>query len=249
MRPGAGPAGPQEAMKAVFFSDAHLLDNEPDRARALMTFMREVASDAEIVVILGDLFEFYHGHEGRIYPFYRGITDLLRDMAATRSVYLIEGNHEFGMGDFFASETGVRCSRSLSLDLDGRRVFLTHGDEIYGFPLHRVLRSRFIYGIMDLLGPEMTWRIAMECRRFLSKKEKPYYEKTVMRLREYAQKKLREGYDAVIAAHSHMADLQTYNMEGKEKVYMNTGDLIASSTYGVYITGKGFTINTYGRRI
>lgn len=236
-------------MKAVFFSDAHLLDNEPERVEALKTFMRDVTADAEVVVILGDLFEFYHGHEGHIYPCYREIADLLRGLASTRSVYLVEGNHEFGMGDFFASHTGVRCVNSLSLDLDGQRVFLSHGDEICGLPLRRILKSRFIYGVMNLLGPERTWRIAMQFRRLLSKKEKPYHEKTLIRFREYGKRKLREGYDAVVTAHSHMADLECYDLNGRKKLYMNTGDLIASSTYGVYITGKGFFITTYGRRV
>jgi UDP-2,3-diacylglucosamine hydrolase len=236
-------------MKAVFFSDAHLLDNEPERAEALKTFMREVTADAEVVVILGDLFEFYHGHEGHIYPCYREIADLLRDMARTRSVYLVEGNHEFDMGDFFESHTGVRCVKNLSLELDGQRVFLSHGDEVHGLPLRRILKSRFIYGLMNLLGPERTWRIAMQCRRFLSKKEKPHSEKILVRFRGYGKRKLREGYDAVVFAHSHMADMESYDVNGRKKVYMNTGGLIASSTYGVYITGKGFTLTTYDRRV
>ena len=48
-------------MKAVFFSDAHLAGDDPDRIETLKTFMKSVAGDADLVVVLGDLFEFYHG--------------------------------------------------------------------------------------------------------------------------------------------------------------------------------------------
>ena len=115
-------------MKAVFFSDAHLPDNDAGRVRTVKTFLRQVADDADMVVVLGDLFEFYHGYDGYIYPFYREIVDALRDAARSKSVYFIEGNHEYRMGPYFESYTGVRCARSLSLDLDGKRVFLCHGD-------------------------------------------------------------------------------------------------------------------------
>ena len=204
-------------MKAVFFSDAHLPDNDAGRVRAVKTFLRQAAEDADMVVVLGDLFEFYHGYDGYIYPFYREVVDALRDAARSKSVYFIEGNHEYRMGPYFESYTGVRCARSLSLDLDGKRVFLCHGDAFRTFSLSRLLRSRLVYAIMDLLGPDRTWRIAMQCGRVLSKKRKIYDERVRARFRRYGKKKLREGYDAVIMAHSHMADIESYDMDGRKR--------------------------------
>ena len=166
-------------MKAVFFSDAHLADNDAGKVRAVKTFLRQMAEDADIVVVLGDLFEFYHGYDGYIYPFYKEIVDALRDAALSKSVYFIEGNHEYRMGPYFESYTGIRCVRSLSLDLDGKRVFLCHGDASRALALGRLLRSRLVLSIMDLLGPDRTWRIAMRCARVISKKRKIYDERVV----------------------------------------------------------------------
>ncbi len=236
-------------MKAVFFSDAHLAGDDPGRIETLKTFMKSVAGDADLVVILGDLFEFYHGYDGYIYPPYREIADTLRDLAAERSVYFIEGNHEFRMGRFFESYTGVRCVTSLSINIDDRRVFLSHGDTVPGLPLHRLLKSGFIYAFMDRIGPDLTWRIAMAVRRLLAGRQRVRSDKVMARFRGYARKKLDEGYDAVILAHSHFSDLEKYELDGVEKTYMNTGNLIASYTYGVYISGKGFALNTYDRRL
>jgi UDP-2,3-diacylglucosamine hydrolase len=231
-------------MKAVFFSDAHLPDNDACRVRAVKTFLRQAAEDADIVVVLGDLFEFYHGYDDYIYPFYREVVDALADAALSKSVYFIEGNHEYRMGPYFESYTGIRCVRSLSLDLDGKHVFLCHGDAFRAFSVSRLLRSRLVYSIMDLLGPDRTWRIAMRCGRVLSKKRKTYDEGVRARFRRYGKKKLREGYDAVIIAHSHIADIESYDMDGRKRIYMNTGDIVASGTYGSYVSGEGFVLRT-----
>jgi UDP-2,3-diacylglucosamine hydrolase len=231
-------------MKAVFFSDAHLPYNDAGRVRAVKTFLRQIAEDADIVVVLGDLFEFYHGYDDYIYPFYGEVVDALRAAALSKSVYFIEGNHEYRMGPYFESYTGIRCVRSLSLDLDGKHVFLCHGDAFRAFSLSRLLRSRLVYSIMDVLGPDLTWRIAMQCGRVLSKKHKAYDEGVRARFRRYGKKKLREGYDAVVIAHSHIADIESYDMDGKKKTYMNTGDIVESGTYGSYISGEGFMLRT-----
>ncbi len=232
-------------MKAIFFSDAHLRDNDPGGIRKVKRFLEEKAKEADLVVALGDLFEFYHGYDGYIYPFYREIVDALRDLALSTSVYFIEGNHEYRMGKYFESYTGVRCERRLTLNLDGNRVFLCHGDAVKLLAPTRLLRSRLVYAIMDLLGPERTWRIAMQSRRVLSKKQKIHNERVRGRFRKYGREKLREGYDAVVIAHSHMADIQHYDSGDKKKTYLNTGDLVESNTYGSYITGVGFSLQTF----
>lgn len=233
-------------MKAIFFSDAHLTDDEADRTETVSRIIRDITRDADLVFVLGDLFEFYHGYDGYIYPFYRESADLLRKIASDRPVYFIEGNHEFGLGQHFESYTGVRCVESLTINMDDRKVFLSHGDEIGSPLLRRVLKSRFIYSVMDGLGPGLTWKIAMMTRPILSKSHKPYNKKTLDRFRKYGRRKLQEGYDAVILAHSHMADIEEYEWNGRKKTYMNTGDLITSFSYGVYVKGEGFSVVKYG---
>ena len=132
--------------------------------------------------------------------------------------------------------------------MDEKKVFLSHGDEMGSPTLRRILKSRLVYSIMDRLGPGPTWRIAMFSRYFLSKSHKPYNRATMDRFRRYGKRKLREGYDAVIMAHSHMADIEEYEWEGKKRTYMNTGDLIVSLSYGVYTSEGGFAVNTHSSR-
>jgi UDP-2,3-diacylglucosamine hydrolase len=234
-------------VKAVFFSDAHLTDNKDERRASLIASIREVSKDADMVFFLGDLFEFYHGYDGYIPPFFRDMAETLREMAVHRPVYFLEGNHEFGMGRFFETYTGVKCAESLAINMDGKKVFLSHGDNIDAPLLRRILRSHFIYSVMDVFGPRLTWKIAMACRPVLSRSNKAYNARTRDRFRKYGAQKLQEGYDAVVLAHSHMADKVEHQSEGKTKVYMNTGDLEKSLSYGEYVSGQGFLIRTFGR--
>lgn len=234
-------------MKAVFFSDAHLKREDDERIALIAHFIWEVSRDADILVIAGDLFEFYHGYDGFIYPWFRPIADLLKKAASGRKVYFLEGNHEFKLGNYFQKYTGAHCLDKAAFDLDGKRVFVCHGDDLGFGSLKPLLKSPFIYLLMNLFGPRLTWSIAMACKLFLSRRRKTYDQRVLERFRNFGLTKLQDGYDAVILAHSHMPDMLSFREGGKEKIYMNTGDLITSFTYGEYTSDGGFQLKNWQR--
>jgi len=236
-------------MKIIFFSDTHLDRTDKRKAKVVETFLRELCADADMVFILGDLFEFYHGYGNYIYPWFGGIADALKEL--TRSgitVRLLEGNHEFGMGTFFESYTGVTSGEGMSLDVEGKRVFVSHGDELAGGLVRIVLKSRLAALVMDILGPRLTWAVAMGARVFLSKKKKGHNPRVRDIFRVYAKKIADDGFDAVILAHSHMPDYVEFNSGQKKAVYLNTGDLLKHSTYVLYESGSGFSVKTVDSR-
>lgn len=233
-------------LKAIFFSDAHLTADSVDKAELLQRFAVDVLGNANAVFILGDLFEFYHGYDGYIYPWYRGAIDILKKLAESgKDMVFFEGNHEFGMGRYFEDYTGIPCRQSTTVDLDGKKVFMSHGDGWHRFYLGSILKTRFIYAIMDALGPRLTWMIAKAARVFLSRKIKPYNERTKNIFREYARQKLDEEYDIIILAHSHMTDIVEFEVCQKKKVYLNTGDFGRYLDYVSYDSGTGFTLEKY----
>jgi UDP-2,3-diacylglucosamine hydrolase len=230
-------------MRIIFFSDTHLDRSDVSKTAIVETFLRKSCIDADTVFILGDLFEFYHGHGDYIYPWFRGIADALKDLTRRGVVVnLLEGNHEFGMGSFFESYTGVVCTERMNVDVEGRRVFVSHGDELAGGMVRTMLKSKLAARVMDLLGPRPTWAVAMGARVFLSKKKKGYNQRVRDRFRGYARKILDDGFDAVILAHSHMPDQVEYNSGEKKAVYLNTGDFVKHTTYVLYESGSGFSI-------
>jgi len=233
-------------VKIIFFGDTHLNKKNPARIQFVETFVRDVCTDADMVFILGDLFEFYHGYDGYIYPWYHGIVDAFKDVTGQgRPVYFLEGNHEFDMGAFFQLYSGIRCVKNMVIDVEGKRTFIAHGDEFTTNPLLRFLKTPFIYGVMNLFGPRLSWRIAMGLSLFMSKKKKGNSEKVMLIFRDYAEKKLDEGFDVVILAHSHMADRVEGNSGNGTTVYLNTGDFIRDRTYVEYTSETGFMVKEY----
>ncbi len=235
-------------MRAVFFSDVHLDRDDQNKSELVTAFIEETCSGADVVAILGDLFEFYHGYEDYIFPWYRPIAEALRRVSqAGTKVYFLEGNHEFGMGRHFESYTGAVVSRTLTLHLDDKRVFLSHGDDIDNLMLARILRSSLSYRTMDFLGPLRTWSVAGAIGFFLSKKVKGYSQKVIAVFRAFARRRFVAGCDAVILAHSHISDsLEVAGKDGMPaKVYLNCGDFVRERSYVEYITGEGFSLKTY----
>lgn len=232
-------------MKIVFFSDVHMARTGTDRAAFTLRFLADTCEDADMVVVLGDLFDFYHGYDGYIYPWYRSVTDGLKSLVNRgKAVFFLEGNHEFDMGKYFEEYTGATCTRELTLDVEGKKVFIAHGDGFSKFSLARFLKRPFFYRIMDLLGPTVTWGVVTLMRPVLSRREKGYSEEVRNVFRSYARTKFAEGYDVVILAHSHIPDiLETDDATGKQK-YFNTGDLVRYSSFVLYETSTGFSLKT-----
>jgi UDP-2,3-diacylglucosamine pyrophosphatase LpxH len=136
--------------------------------------------------------------------------------------------------------------KELTIDIEGKKTYAAHGHRFDTFCLGNILKSRAIYAIMDCFAPGLTWKIAMAMRTFLSKKQKPYSDKVMEAFRRYARLKQDEGYDAVVLAHSHIPDRTSFVGDGKEKVYLNTGDFIEHGSYVEYTTRDGFQLRRYG---
>jgi UDP-2,3-diacylglucosamine pyrophosphatase LpxH len=109
----------------------------------------------------------------------------------------------------------------------------------------RALKAPLTIGAMNLFGPRLSWKIAMAVSRIMSKKKKGQNPKVKNVFREYAREKLKEGYDAVILAHTHIADYMEFGAGMAKKVYLNTGDFIRKSTYIEYTSEEGFQLKEY----
>lgn len=124
-----------QTQPAYFISDAHLgaepPGSIPGREEMLVEFLRTLVGQASHLFIVGDLFEFWYEYRHYIarghFPLYRVLGDLVD---SGTEVHYLMGNHDFALGDFFPTELGVQVHRSFVCKVQGKKIFLVHGDGV-----------------------------------------------------------------------------------------------------------------------
>lgn len=122
-------AAPASWRAIEFISDLHLSEALPRTFDAFATHLRR--TDADAVVLLGDLFELWVGDDAMTRPFERRCVDALAEAASLRPMLLMVGNRDFLLGGDFLRATGLSgLPDPTVLTLWGQRVLLTHGDAL-----------------------------------------------------------------------------------------------------------------------
>lgn len=110
-------------------SDLHLSVALPRTAQA---FEEHLAStDADAVLILGDLFEVWIGDDQRHLAFEAGCLRAIAEAARHRWIGFMAGNRDFLLGPHALEEARMHAlADPVRLDAFGRRYLLTHGDAL-----------------------------------------------------------------------------------------------------------------------
>jgi UDP-2,3-diacylglucosamine hydrolase len=239
------------AEAAYFFSDAHLGTDSPQveapRERRLHEFLKALPGRATSLYIVGDLFDFWFEYRTAIprRPF-ETLCALRRVRAAGIEVTYLAGNHDFWLGRFLHDELGIRtASGPLALELQGRRVWLHHGDGLargdLGYRvLKKVLRNPLSIALYGLLHPDLGIPLAGWVSR-LSRRSREGRRIDPEWLRhQIADPRFAEGHDAVVIGHFH--DVVEHRENGRE--FFVLGDWIDRFTYLV-LEGGRFRLETW----
>jgi len=219
----------------LFLGDAHL--NPYRKDGAWENFKRLIEKPPSGLVILGDFFDFWFGFQDqrKLELLYGDLKGVFLSLYKNRTrIVFLEGNHDFGLkGELF----GVKVENyrwENAMELEGLRVLLAHGDRDSGFP-HCLpslfLKNSLTCSLLRFLGPRVVIPIGFFWAS-RSKRKGPQ-ENLQNRLRTYALKRLKEGFDAVIMAHSHMPDFVEY--EGR--FYFNVGSF-REGNYLIFSEGR-----------
>jgi len=230
---------------AYFFSDAHLdavsaARQKPERAR-LHDFLERLPGRASSLYVVGDLFDFWFEYRTAIpRAHFATLCALKRVREAGVEITYLAGNHDFWLGRFLADELGIRThDGALSLELQGRRIWVHHGDGLVGGDLgyrmlKRLLRNRVAIRLYQLLHPDLgiplAHRISVLSRR--SREGRPLDGERLRR--EIAVPRFAEGYDAVLIGHFHHA----YEHRENGREFFVLGDWIDHFTYLVLEGGR-----------
>ena len=115
--------------RILFISDLHLSQERPATVALFLRFLEEVATGAEQLYILGDLFDVWLGDDDETPPIPDIQFALARLTASGTQVFLMHGNRDFLIGERFCSITGCQLIPDPTIiDLNGEPALLMHGD-------------------------------------------------------------------------------------------------------------------------
>lgn len=226
------------AKPSVIVSDLHL-GAVSDAARdAFIRFTRRWHGQAELLLINGDLFDFWYEFR-TVVPSQHFHT--LRALADLREsgvrIMLVGGNHDAWGGPFLEEKIGIELADGpLELEIAGRRALIAHGDGLgpgdLGYKvLKRVLRSRPVRHAMRWVHPDFASRIAGGISR--TSHQGRGFERAQKRasvLEAYAVELLaqRTELGLVIFGHCHTPQLRAV---APNRFYVNSGDWVEHRTY------------------
>ena len=236
---------------AYFVCDAHLGADPPEqessREEGLHDFLGSLPGRASALYVIGDLFDFWFEYRTAIpaRPF-RTLAALRSLVRAGVPVTYLNGNHDFWLGRFLEREVGVRaCYGALPLELQGRKIWLHHGDGLIGGDLgyrmlRRMLRNPLNIALYQLLHPDLGIPLArrMSALSRRSRGERPLEADRLWR--EIAEPRFTEGYDAVLIGHFH----HLYERRESGREFFVLGDWITRFSYAVLENGR-FRLETW----
>ena len=185
--------------------------------------MDSIKADAKAVWFLGDMFDYWYEYK---YVVPKGFTRFLGKLAELSDngveIHIFIGNHDVWMFDYLPAEIGATIHREpLTIDLDGKRFFLAHGDEVdnrsRSFQLIRwIFRNRVCQILYSAIHPRWTFGFALGWSLSSRKKGLKKMEETVYKgesseyLVQFAKSYLEThpGINFFIFGHRHiMLDL------------------------------------------
>ena len=248
-------------MKAIFLSDSHLKRSADPGYRALMAFLGRLkgpvqgaAEDAAgedrsisltDLFLVGDIFDFWFSKGRRVYPEYKEIVDRLDELSRSGiHVHFCEGNHDFFLHDYFSHCLGMHVYEDWAvIQAEGKKLLIGHGDlvdrsNLRYLRLRALMRSRFLYHLQRLLPLSMLWGIARwsssMSKELMAGAEDHIYGK----MRQFADERFREGFDAVILGHCHKAQMDETVVDGTARVFVTLGDWLRHYSYLHYVGGE-----------
>lgn len=233
---------------AYFVADAHLGQGSPDsnaaRERDLLRFFDRVLAERAALYVVGDLFDFWFEYRHAVPKRFIGVLARLGTLArAGLPVTYLGGNHDFWIGDYLRREVGVVFTdQPLSTELQGRRIFLAHGDGLgpgdHSYKaLKRVLRNPAARFLFRWIHPDVGIPIA-SATSHTSRRHAPRPKRSEDDLRSLlAEPRFQEGFDAVLLAHFH----RPIHQRARGRDFIVLGDWIDRRTV-VKLENGGFSM-------
>lgn len=243
--------------KIYFASDQHFgvpnLQESRKREEKFIQWLDEIKKDAQILFLMGDLFDFWHEWK---YVVPKGYIRVLGKIAELKdsgiAIYFFVGNHDLWMKNYFEEELGIPVYfEKRYYEISDKKFLLAHGDGLgpgdKGYKrMKKIFTNPLAQWAFRWLHPDIAMRIA----NYMSQKNKlisgvedqKFLGEDKEFLIQYSKEKLKtENIDYFVFGHRHLPLI--FDLEKGAK-YINLGDWIVYFTYGVY-DGRSFEVKKF----
>ncbi|WP_315709894.1 UDP-2,3-diacylglucosamine diphosphatase [Brenneria uluponensis] len=208
-------------MATLFIGDLHLSIHEPAVTAGFLRFIREDASQADALYILGDLFDAWIGDDDP-QPLHLVVAQALQSLHQQGvPCYFIHGNRDFLLGKVFAGQSGITLlPEENMIELYGRRFLVLHGDTLCTDDqdyqrFRRRVHNPLIQRLFLLLPLRIRLRIAANMRAASQRANQTKSmqimdvnpQQVIARLRHYQ-------VDGMIHGHTHRPEIHVIRAEG-----------------------------------
>ena len=232
--------------KVYFSSDNHL--GSPNHSESLVreklfvSWLDQIKKDAQVIFLLGDLFDFWFEYYRSVPKGYTRLLGKLSELCDSGiKIYFFVGNHDYWTLDYFTKEIGMEVlKKPTDFKINNKLFFMGHGDGLgpgdlkYKF-LKKIFRNPIFIFLFRINYP---W-FGIPLGNFFSRKNKIFSAKEIKfekkeneMLYFFCMKKLKNKfYDFFIFGHRHLPlkiDL------GNGSSYYNTGDWINHYSFIIY---------------
>lgn len=245
--------------KAYFASDFHLGTPSPEqsrsRERAVVAWLDAIQPDAEVIFLVGDVFDFWFEYKKAIPKGFVRLQGKLAELTdAGIRVILFTGNHDMWMNDYFTEEMGIPIYREpRRYDIGSKRFLIGHGDglgpgDFVYKRLKTVFESKLARQLFRLVHPDLGIGLAHAwSQRSRISNQKKGEEHFLGDDREWLLQYCREvesqmHHDYYVFGHRHLPLNLTVSPVSQ---YVNLGEWVSARTYGVF-DGKQLRLETWG---
>lgn len=239
---------------ALFVSDVHLSESNPELTTLFLTFLNGIALEYKQIYILGDLFNIWLGDDV-ISPLSKALIHTFQSLTQRGvQIYFMAGNRDYLLGKQFAKQTGITLLPDPTLiTLNGKATLLTHGDKLVtGDKAYQRYRAIAQHPIILYLFPKLPLIFRQKFAEYLRRKSKEYTKKKsekIMDVNADTVKEWMEKYKVtqLIHGHVHKAGVHDHvlgNGMGVGKRYV-LGDWHEIGVY-LKLDGEGLELEQYG---
>ena len=227
----------------VSISDVHIKKAQDNPSRLFLRFLdHEKTQQADIIVLLGDIFDLMIGPYSEYLRKFQEVFEKLNSLAKTKRVCYFQGNHDFHLKGLFKRQKKFPHLSRVEIyktgqvfSLGQRRIYFEHGDDteienlpykIYKMFLNNkcmafCLKHILNYRIVNFLGCCLSSLLREKHELKYELSDTDFIERVRKKFRLSAEKAAQQmSCSVVVLGHSHIKD---HFAPSKGLTYLNNG--------------------------